>query len=397
MRPQILGIVPARGGSKGIPRKNVRVLGGKPLIAHSLEQLRATPAITRTVVSTDDPEIAEISRQWGAEVVERPAEISGDKASSESALVHVLDSLAQQNGFEPELVVFLQATSPLRDAADIQNAIETLQRDQADSLFSSCRVEGFTWRSSPGALTPEYDPTRRPRRQELTAETMEENGSIYVFKPWVLRKFNSRLGGKISVWPMSRLNSFQIDEPADWPLLETLLAARASRPDPALFAPIRLLILDFDGVLTDNRVLVNEHGQESVLCHRGDGWGLARVRETGLEVMVLSTEANPVVAARCAKLKIECTQNCADKLKALQVMVSARGLTAAQVAYVGNDVNDLDCLRWVGLPIAVADAWPEAKAAARLVTSRWGGFGAVREVADWIQSGKEAGNKPAIG
>lgn len=389
MRPEILAIVPARGGSKGIPKKNVRLLGGKPLLAHSLEQLRATPAITRIVVSTDDPEIADISRQWGAEVIARPADISGDTASSEAALLHVLDALQQDQGYEPEWVVFLQATSPLRGEGDIQGAVDTAQRAGADSLFSACPVEGFTWRSSVGQLTPGYDPTQRPRRQDLTAETLEENGSIYVFKPWVLRKFRSRLGGKIATWRMSRLHSFQIDEPSDWGLMERLLGS-GTPPAASLFKGIRLLILDFDGVMTDNRVLVGQDGKEAVLCHRGDGWGLARLRDAGLEVIVISTEANPVVLARCTKLKIPCEQDCPDKLSVLQRIVAQRSLRASEVAYVGNDVNDLDCLRWVGLPIAPADAWPEARAVARLVTTRPGGHGAVREVADWILEARRA-------
>src|SRR5688500_20368379 len=128
--------------------------------------------------------------------------------------------------------------------------------------------------------------------------------------------------------------------------------------------------------MTDNRVLVGQDGKEAVLCHRGDGWGLARLRESGLEVIVISTEANPVVLARCTKLKIPCEQDCQDKLSVLQRIVAQRSLRASEVAYVGNDVNDLDCLRWVGLPIAPADAWPEARAAARLVTTRPGGYGA---------------------
>ncbi len=158
-----------------------------------------------------------------------------------------------------------------------------------------------------------------------------------------------------------------------------------------LLGAVRLLVLDFDGVMTDNRVLVHEDGTESVWCHRGDGWGIARLREAGCPVLVLSTETNGVVGARCRKLGVECVQGQADKGAALAALLAERGIAPAAVAYVGNDVNDLECLRLVGVPIVVADATPVARAEARLVTAAAGGYGAVREVADWILASRRSG------
>lgn len=382
---QVLALIPARGGSKGIPHKNVQPLAGKPLLAYSIEQARATRSITRVVVSTDDDAIAAVANQYGAQVVWRPAEISGDTATSESALLHALDYLRDTERYEPDLVVFLQATSPLRQVDDIQNAIETLRREQADSLFSACAVEGFVWRKEGEQLTSlTFDYRHRQRRQDAPEDLME-NGSIYVFKPWTLRQFDNRLGGKIAVYRMNLLDSFQVDEPSDLELMAQLLIGR-SNPPPNL-EHIRLLVLDFDGVLTDNRVLLDENGTEAVWCDRGDGWGIARLKEAGIPVIVLSTETNPVVSARCRKLGIEWIQGSADKLGALQKLVQERSLEPAQVAFVGNDVNDLACLQWVGMPIAVADAVPKVLAAARAVTTRAGGHGAVRQVAEWFLSG----------
>lgn len=156
-----------------------------------------------------------------------------------------------------------------------------------------------------------------------------------------------------------------------------------------LLQAIELLALDFDGVLTDNRVLVDQDGHEAVWCHRGDGWGIARLLEAGVSVVVISTETNPVVAARCRKLGIPVVQGCGDKQAALQSMADARHLGPEHVAYVGNDVNDLACLRWAAVPIAVADAVPGVRAIARLITATPGGYGAVREVADWILAARQ--------
>lgn len=403
MNRSVIAIIPARGGSKGIPRKNVLPLAGKPLLAHSIEHARRAPSIGRIFVSTDDPEIAAVAGDAGAEVVIRPASISGDRATSELALLHVLDHLQDTERWEPELVVFLQATSPLRGEGDVEEAIATLRREGADSLFSGSVMHGFAWRRGAGRLDPvNYDPVRRPMRQDLTEAILEENGSIYVFRPAVLRANGSRLGGRIAVFQQGPLHSLQIDETADFEVIARLMSAppggaatELPRGSAAALAAVRLVVLDFDGVLTDNRVQVSEDGRESVVCHRGDGWGIGRLRDAGLEVLVLSTETNPVVGARCKKLGVACQQGIADKGEALRGLARDRGLEAGQVAYVGNDGNDADCLRWAGVPIVVADAEGEVLPLARFVTRRAGGAGAVRELAGWILAARRGA--PAAG
>jgi YrbI family 3-deoxy-D-manno-octulosonate 8-phosphate phosphatase len=155
---------------------------------------------------------------------------------------------------------------------------------------------------------------------------------------------------------------------------------------------VQLVVFDFDGVMTDNRVLVHQSGEEAVLCHRGDGWGIARLKAAGFDVLVLSTEANAVVSARCRKLKIEAVQACDDKLTALRARARQRGLGPSQIAYVGNDANDLACMRWVAWPIAVADATVEARALAKWVTRQPGGHGAAREVADRLIAARSGSN-----
>lgn len=168
--------------------------------------------------------------------------------------------------------------------------------------------------------------------------------------------------------------------------VERLSAKQKSLSNYPELSKIKLLILDFDGVLTDNRVLVNQEGSEAVWCNRGDGWGIARLKEAGIEILVLSTETNKVVSARCQKLGINCIHGCDDKLSTLQEIVRQRSIGLEEVAYVGNDVNDLACMRHVGMPIAVADAVPKIKNLSRIVTCCPGGYGAVREVADLILS-----------
>ncbi len=160
------------------------------------------------------------------------------------------------------------------------------------------------------------------------------------------------------------------------------IAAILAKPDAVIF--------DFDGVMTDNRVAVSEDGRESVFCNRSDGLGIDNLRKRGIPMLVLSKEKNPVVAARCQKLGIECMQGIDTKEAALPVWLSTHGYDAARTIYLGNDINDLGCMQLVGLPVAVGDAYPEAKAMAQLVLVNAGGYGAVRELADRIGAAGDA-------
>ena len=149
---------------------------------------------------------------------------------------------------------------------------------------------------------------------------------------------------------------------------------------------IRLIAFDFDGVFTDNSVYVFEDGREAVRCSRSDGMGLAKLTALGIATVVISTEPNPVVSARSRKLKIDCIQDCADKRAAIDQVAGNLGLTLEQVAFVGNDINDLPCLTAVGLPIVVGDAHPDVVQWAAYQTKKLGGYGAVREVCDMFEA-----------
>ena len=218
----IVSIIPARGGSKGIPRKNVRLLDDKPLIAHSILDCKEAKFVDRVFVSTDDKEIAQISQKYGAEIIKRPPEIAGDTASSESALIHAITEVEAQ-GIEVNLIVFLQCTSPIRTGEDIDHAIIQLQRENADSLLSVSPSHKFLWQKNDGiAQSINYDYRNRLRRQDMQPQYVE-NGSIYIFKPWILKKLNNRLGGKISLLKMSEEASWEIDSLMDFKIIEFLL------------------------------------------------------------------------------------------------------------------------------------------------------------------------------
>ncbi|NUT60281.1 MULTISPECIES: acylneuraminate cytidylyltransferase family protein [unclassified Herbaspirillum] len=223
---RIVAIIPARGGSKGIPKKNIHMLAGKPLITHTIEQALHSELVSLVVVSTDDERIAEISRMAGAQVIHRPVDLSNDTASSESALVHAIKQLANDHDISPELVVFLQCTSPLRHPHDIDRAIRTLREKGADSLLSVSPSHRFLWEEHNGeARSLNYDYRQRPRRQDM-APQFAENGSIYVFRPEQLLASGNRLSGKIALYKMDEDAALDIDSLVDMQIAEALLAGR---------------------------------------------------------------------------------------------------------------------------------------------------------------------------
>jgi len=390
----VLAVIPARGGSKGVPGKNLRLLGGIPLVARSVLAARGARTVTRVVVSTDDPRIAAVSREHGAAVVVRPPELSGDTASSESALLHALEALRAEGSPRPELVVFLQCTSPFTTAEDVDGAVELLLSEGADTAFTAAPFFHFVWRRGEGggAVGVNHDKAFRPRRQEREGEFVE-NGAVYVMRTEGFLAARHRFFGKTVIRPMPPERSLEIDEPADFAVAEALLAeGRARAAAELLPREVAAVVFDFDGVHTDNRVHVFQDGREAVACDRGDGMGISLLRAAGIPLLVLSTEENPVVTARCAKLRIECLQGVADKGEALSRWLRDRSLPAEGTVYVGNDVNDLPCFAVAGCAVAVADAHPSAAAAAKLVLSRPGGRGAVREVCDMILGNRRKGN-----
>lgn len=384
-RATVIAIIPARGGSLRVPGKNLLLLGGIPLVAHSILHAKRAKCVSEVIVSTEDLAIAKVAEQFGADVIKRPAKLADAKATSESALLNVLDERRKAGKEDPDLIVFLQCTSPLRKADDIDNAVKQLLDEKADSLFSACRNHTLIWSATEkGPQSINYDWHTRRREQDMDIQ-YRENGSIYVTKTSVLRKNNNRMGGKITVYDMDEMHSFQVDTPEHVALLRYLVPHEAADWPSHL----DLAVFDFDGVFTDNLVKTSADGDETVTCSRGDSLGIAALRKAGVSMIVLSTEEHPVVAARCRKMKLPCHQGVADKATFLKDYAKKNGIDLRKTAYLGNDVNDLACLQMVGFPVVTTDAHPDAMFAARVVLSGKGGNGAVREFCDKLLTAKK--------
>lgn len=382
----VLAVIPARGGSIGIPRKNVRFIAGKPMIAYCIEQALATETIDRVVVSTDNAEIRQVALQHGAEVMVRPDALSGPKCSSESALLHVLDSLRESEGYEPDILVFLQATSPLTLAEDIDGTIQAMLAKEAQSALAVVPFHYFLWSPATrgGAVGINHDKNVRLMRQDREPQFLE-SGAIYVMDVRGFRKAGHRFFGETVMYVMPEERRFEVDEAVDLEVVELLIRHREWYTRHATLPErIEAVVYDFDGVLTDNRVTVSEDGVESVTCDRGDGLGISLIWERGIEQLVLSKEANPVVTARCQKLKLPVIQGQDYKWTVLQKWMEAKGISPAGTIYVGNDINDIECLQNVGCGVVVQDAHPGVQRFAQLILQQPGGRGAIRELADLI-------------
>jgi N-acylneuraminate cytidylyltransferase len=403
---EVLAIIPARGGSKGIPRKNILSFAGKPLITYSIAAGLQSELVTRVIVSTDDAEIAAVARQYGAEVpFMRPAELARDQTLDLPVFEHALQWFAENEGYHPQIVVQLRPTSPVRPRSCVDDAVRLLlARPEADSVrgvVPAGQNPHKMWEidEESGLMIPllavegVQEPFNAPR--QILPPVYWQTGHIDAIRPAVILERHSMSGEVILPLLIDPLYTVDLDNLRDWARAEWLvLQEHLDMVHPGvrkrcLPEHITMIVFDFDGVLTDNRVWVDEQGQESVASYRSDGIGLARLREKGIEMVVISSETNPVVAARCKKLGLPVVQGVQDKATVLRNHLVENGVSPNKVVYVGNDINDVPCFRDVGCAVVVADAHPDALSAADIILERRGGYGAVRELCDLIANKME--------
>jgi len=400
-RPEVLAIIPARGGSKGIPRKNIRDFAGHPLIAYSIAAGLQSETVTRVIVSTDDEEIAAVARAHGAEVpFLRPETLAEDSTLDLPVFEHALRWLADQEDYHPDVVVQLRPTSPVRPVGTVDDAVGLLlshpEADSVRGVVPSGQNPHKMWRISPesGSMIPLLEvegiaePYNAPR--QILPPVYWQTGHIDAIRPAVILEKHSMTGDMILPLIIDPRYTVDIDNPRDWQRSEWLVwhggleivdPGKSRRPFPE---NVDLVVLDFDGVMTDNRVWVDQEGNEMVAASRGDGAGIAMLRKAGVNVLVLSTEINPVVAARCKKLKLPVIQGVNNKFTQLKALLEKHDIDSRNVVYLGNDLNDVPCFPLVGCAVVVADAELAAKRQADLVLTRRGGYGAVRELCDLI-------------
>lgn len=225
MAKSIIAIIPARGGSKGIPRKNIKKLGSKPLIAYTIEEALKSKCLDHVFVSTEDPEIANISKEYGAQVIDRPASLAKDTSKTVDAVLHAIEYL-ERDGIHPHTVVLLQPTSPLRDVEDIDAAVNLFLDNECDSVISVCEPDHspfWCFTISGKYLKPILDKKFDDTRRQDLPRVVTPNGAIYISSPETIRRYKGFYGDRIIPYCMPPERSIDIDKPLDFTIAEVLI------------------------------------------------------------------------------------------------------------------------------------------------------------------------------
>jgi N-acylneuraminate cytidylyltransferase len=401
---EILALIPARGGSKGIPRKNIRNFAGYPLIAWSIAAGLQAKSVSRVIVSTDDEEIASVAHEYGAEApFLRPLELAQDRTTDLPVFEHTLKWLEDIEGYKPDIVIQLRPTSPIRPVDCIDSAVKILiEHPDADCVrgvvpagqnpYKMWRFNGYDKPMNP-LIDVEgiAEPYNAPR--QILPPAYWQTGHIDAIRTTTISRKGSLTGNVIYPLVIDSRYTVDIDTLADWAKYEALVyqgGLDILMPDKrvrrAMPKKIELVIFDFDGVFTDNRVWTGQDGKETVASYRSDSIRINELREKGIDVMILSSEPNPVVEARANKVKVEAIHGVGlqDKGRVIREIIEKKNVKAENVVFVGNDINDLPCFEVAGWSVAVADAYPEVIQSADFVLSKAGGHGAVRELCEII-------------
>ena len=386
-----VAFIPVRGGSKSIPLKNIRPMCGKPLVYWTVKAACDCKDIDVVYVATDSDKIKETVEAFGfakLQVIGRSAESASDTASTESAMLE----FAKDREFDN--IVLIQATSPMLQGTDLDKGFALFKEEDTDSVLSVVRQKRFHWAADEnGFVSPtNYDVFHRPRRQEFDGYLVE-NGAFYITSREDLLTSKNRVSGRMKAVEMKEDTFFEIDELSDWVIIEALMKKNGIVSDDTDLEEkeelkekakkIKVFLTDSDGCLTDGGMYYTENGDEIKRFHAKDGMGFKLLREQGIVIGVITGEDVEMVRRRAAKLKMsEVHCGIDNKLAVVQEICKKYDCTLENVAFVGDDINDVEVLKAVGMGFSVANAVEEAKNAACYVTKRNGGDAALREIID---------------
>ncbi|XP_026855923.2 N-acylneuraminate cytidylyltransferase B [Electrophorus electricus] len=379
-------LILARGGSKGIPLKNIKILAGVPLIGWVVRAALNSELLDSVWVSTDHDEIERVANLWGAQVIRRSPEVSRDSSSS-------LETIQEFLRLRPEvdIVCHIQATSPCLHPYHINEALKMITDKGYDYVFSVVRRHQFRWsevnkgKNGKNTIPLNINLAKRPRRQDWAGELFE-NGSFYFYKREILENGLQQCG-RIAYYEMLPEHSVDIDVDIDWPVAEerVLRFGYFGQNKPAHF---RLLLCSVSGCLTDGQMYTSASGEELVSTNTRDLTAIGMLQREKTEVILMSSSDDPVSRTLAEKLSQQagCTLRYMVEHKQAEVecLLKDRGLQWEDVAYFGTDTQDLDCLLKAGLSGVPPDAPVAAMIAAKYTCHSPSGRGALREFAQHI-------------
>lgn len=399
----IIAIIPARSGSKAIKDKNIRNFCGHPMIAWTIAAAKLSKNINRIIVTTDSEEYADISKYYGAEVpFLRPKEISKDNSKDIEFVEHLLNWLKNNENIVPDYLVHLRPTSPLRNPNIIDKAIDSILADKNATSLLSAHVMGYPaqkylkieesgyFNGITGKIFIAYP------RQELI-KSYQGNAYVDILVPSKIQ--NADLyGDKMlpfitdenpdidNINDLINTNNIELVKKYSSEILEYLNDFKpyfgSHKEYLGIPKNIKCLICDFDGVFTNNKVITDQYGNESVVCDRSDGYAINILKSKNIKCIVISQEQNEVVKARCKKLNIECFTGINKKIDILKEFLDKNNYSKDEVVYIGNDINDLECIQYLPFSAAPIDAYDIVKNEVSVILNRKGGEGAIREFVD---------------
>lgn len=389
MKYKNVALIPLRGGSKSIPLKNIKMINGMPLVYWVLDAACGCRYLDKVFVSTDSDKIRNVVEEYGSdrvEVISRSESTARDNSSTESVMLEFAEN------YDFENIMLIQATSPLLESKDLDKGFELISNNIYQSVLSVVRQKRFIWEESTGGHHPvNYDYKNRPMRQNFNG-FLVENGAFYITSKENLLQSKNRISGSIGAVEMDEESYFEIDEPSDWIIVESLLKQKKGKVESSLeqsFRDIKLLITDCDGVLTDGGMYYSENGDELKKFNTKDGMGVQRLRSIGIDTIIITGEKSELVKRRAKKLGInEVYLGIKDKEPLVSEIATKRKIGLNEIAYLGDDINDLEAIKSVGLGCCVADAMKCVKDVSQYIISAKGGEGALREVAELIISNR---------
>lgn len=384
-----VAFIPVRGGSKSIPFKNIKPICGKPLVYWTVKAACKCQYLDKVYVATDSEKIKQVVEKFKTgfeanlfaklEVIGRSDASASDTASTEFAMLEFA------NKYEFDNIVLIQATSPLLQTSDLDRGFEVFNAKETDSALSVVRQKRFHWGTNDNgyAYPANYDVYNRPRRQDFTGYLVE-NGAFYITSKSSLLKTKNRVSGNIKAVEMNEDSFFEIDEPSDWVIIETLMKKHEASVDSAI-PEIKMFLSDCDGCLTDGGMYYSEKGDELKKFNTRDGMGFSFLRERGIITGVVTGEDVELNRRRAEKLKLDIIEmGCKNKLQAILKVCNDYNIVLENVCYVGDDINDIEAIQAVGYGCCPADAVPEVKSVAQYITRAKGGDGVIREIVNKI-------------
>ncbi|MEY8673891.1 acylneuraminate cytidylyltransferase [Francisella philomiragia] len=378
-----IAFIPLRCGSKSIPFKNIKNFCGRPLVYWSLEALQNSTSVEKVFVATDCEEIKLVVDNFGFDKVsiyDRDYENANDTSSSESVMLEFI----KKHTFEDDDLFFLvQATSPFTQSKDFDMALETLKKQNANSLLTCVRTKRFFWNND--AVPLNYNYKERPRRQDFAGLFME-NGAFYINTIGNIKKEKNRLSGKVAIHEMKEFTAVEIDEEDDWEIAESLMYKYVLSKRTK--TTIKLFLADVDGTLTDAGMYYGTNGEEFKKFNTHDGKGFELLRDAGIKTGIITSENTKIVENRAKKLKVDYLYQGLEhhgKLNIVKEICKKENISLSEVAYVGDDINCRELLASVGMAACPSSALKEIKNIPNILKlSKKGGDGAVREFIEKI-------------